>query len=296
MVSWRRHLAAANRSSETIRAYLDATTRLEEFLTERGMPLQVASLRREHVEAFIERQLKLHKPATAQLRYKSLQQFFRWLMDEGEITTSPMERMTPPKVVQRPPDVLSPTEVKQLLGTCDGSSFDGRRDTAIMTTFYDTGLRVSELVGLKLRSSDVPGSDVDLDRQLVFVVGKGDRARAVPIGAKAVKALDRYERLRATHPFAALPDYWVGSRGRLTVGGVQGMLARRAALAGIPHVNPHRLRHTFAHSWLVAGGNEGDLMALTGWQSRDMLSRYAASTAAERARESHKRLSPADKL
>ena len=241
--SFARHLRAGNRSPRTVTSYMESIGQLDRFLAHKGMPRDVSSIRREHVEAYIEDVLARYKPATAVVRFKSLQQYFRWLLEEGEITESPMARMRPPKVPHDPPAVLTQTEVRNLLKACEGNDFTDRRDAAIIALFYDTGLRLSELVNLKVNSTEVEGSDIDLDRQLVYVIGKGDRARVLGIGARTVKTLDRYLRVRSQHPDAEGPDLWLGRHGRMTQSGVQQMLRRRAAEAGLPHLNPHAFRH-----------------------------------------------------
>ena len=112
-----RHLRAGNRTPATVTSYMAAIRHLDTFLTARGMPRVVGAMRREHIEAFIEDQLARLKPASAANRYRSLQQFFKWLADEGELKESPMTRMKPPTVPETPPPVIREDEIRKLLAT-----------------------------------------------------------------------------------------------------------------------------------------------------------------------------------
>jgi site-specific recombinase XerD len=298
LTSYVRHLRAANMSPKTVLTYSEAVRQLGSFLLNRGMPTEVAKIRREHIEAFIEDLLGRYRPATAHNRYRGLQSFFRWLEEEGEVRETPMIRMKPPRVPETPPDILRVVDLRKILATCEpGRTLEDRRDAAILRFFMDTGARLAEVAGLRFDPHDPDATDVDLERALANLVGQGRRPRPVSIGVKTVRALDRYLRLRSKHPSAATPWLWLGRKGQFTASGIGQMVRDRGRQSGLGEaIHPHLLRHSWAHASMSRGMQETDLMRIAGWKSRSMVERYAASTGTERALAAQRKIGVGDDI
>lgn len=303
--SWLRSLRARNLSTNTQRIYRRAVESFTEYLTrydpagpdDRPAPAALegeAGIHREHIEAYITELMARTSPGNAHQHFRSLRTFFGWLVDEEELLRSPMRTMKPPRLPEVEVPVISDDDLKALFGTCKSTSFVDRRDRALMLMLLDTGGRLSEVTNRTQAA-------LDLDVNVLHVLGKGSRERPLPFGRTTAVAMDRYLRAAAKHIGRGLEPrdpLWISFKRRdgLTIWGVGEMVERRCKLARIGHIHPHQFRHTFAHQWKVGGGNEDALMRIMGWRSREMLSRYGASAGEERARRQHQDLSPGDRL
>lgn len=120
---FRRYLRAKNRAPKTVKTYEEAVQRFSAFLKENGMPQEVGNLTREHLESFIAHLIENNTASTAANRYRSLQAFMKFLVEDGEIKESPMARMSPPKIPEQSPPVLNEDALRKLPATCDGQTF-----------------------------------------------------------------------------------------------------------------------------------------------------------------------------
>jgi integrase/recombinase XerD len=186
--------------------------------------------------------------------------FTRFLLRERAVSADPCALVERPRIARRLPKVLVFDEIARILDAPEREGFRGLRDRALLQVMYAAGLRVSEVVGLKL-------DDVDRKKGLVSAFGKGGKRRLVPLGEPALDAVDAYLRVRGEHPRAAASSaLFLSPRcGPLTRQGVWKMLGGYARGAGVTKPSsPHKLRHSFATHLLEGGADLRSVQALLG--------------------------------
>jgi integrase/recombinase XerC len=232
------------------------------------------------------------KDTTQHAHARGIKTWLRWLVREGDLAVSPMERVAMPRLEHRIPAPFTPQEVHALLAACRRHLKLGARNYAIVLTLLDTGLRASEFCSLRV-------GDVDLRSGLAMVMGKGRKQRQVRVGAKARGAIVRM--LGWHQDTTAGTALWMGydvnghPRGALTTSGIQSVLRRLGQKAGVMPCSPHRFRRTFALWMLRDGCDLHTLRLMMGHSTLAVLQRYLA-LAGEDIERAHKLHSPADRL
>ncbi|MAB85012.1 MAG: tyrosine recombinase XerD [Cryomorphaceae bacterium] len=226
---------------------LDAYSRdLKNFsIYSQGLNETCLTVDKDLIRSFIQTLSKEGKSSRTQARMRSsLRTFFIFLKEEELIDISPIEGIATPQLERKLPIYLSIQEMNSLLAAIDRSQSQGERDNAIVETLYACGLRVSELIGLRMR-------DIYRKDEVLRIIGKGNKERVVPIYEKALKALDIYINEVRVHinPKKGFEDHvFLNQRGgSLSRVYIFKMISSLASLAGIKKkIGPHTIRHTFA--------------------------------------------------
>lgn len=232
-------------------------------------------------------------PRTVHHYYRALTAFFNWVMREGFLTKSPMSKV---KVAKPKSKVIRPytqEQIERMLAVCDwdckhNRKFIGSRNRAIILLLLDTGLRLSELTNIRLQ-------DINKDNGWIRVTGKGAAERVVRIGQVAQMALLQYLMHRSEN---GSHELWLTKEGcPLKVRGLQTAFQRVKDRAGTAENGGcHRMRHTFALSFLRADGNPFNLQYILVHNSLEMVRHYTATLGMEDALQAHIKASPADLL
>lgn len=247
-------------SENSIAAYLNDVSKLEEYFSER----EPVSITYPDLREFLNWYASDNQNPRTQARTLSgIRAFFRFLLIEGEINENPASLLESPKTGLRLPEVLSVTEIDRIVDSIDLSRPEGHRNKAIIETLYGCGLRVSELVSLRL-------TDIHFSEGFVVVTGKGNKQRLVPIGDKTLKEIDFY--LQKRKLLSVIHDQnilFLNRRGRkLTRAMIFEIIKDLAARAGIKkNISPHTFRHSFATHMIEAGADLRAVQEMLGHES-----------------------------
>lgn len=250
-------------AEHTLRAYATDAREFAAFLCAERGTLQPRDISAADVAAWLDAlRIQGRQPRTLARKLASVRAFTRFLVDAGVLTGDPAAVQTVPRAGRRLPNTLSRQEVEALLAQPDLSTPAGIRDRAMLELMYASGLRVSELIGLRF-------TDLDMEECLVRCVGKGNKERVVPFGEAALLCLKAYTEV-ARPKLLRYPDghVFVSPRGPLSRTGFWKIIKRCASSAGITSpVTPHVLRHSFATHLLDGGADLRVIQELLGHAS-----------------------------
>ena len=228
----------------------------------------------------------VRKPAsqtTANDYYRALHSFFNWLVREELISENPFINLKAPKVEKKVIQALTESEIESLLSLCSKKTALDIRNKAILSVLFDCGLRVSELASITIR-------DIDWEsRSILIRKGKGGKQRMVSMGSRTYKALWKYVN---SYRNGESDRVFINRNGeQLDTVGIQILIKRLGQKAKI-RVSPHKLRHTFAITYLRNGGDVFTLQYLLGHSTLQMTQRYLQSLNAADAANAHRKYSP----
>lgn len=268
-------------SANTQAAYQHDLLFLFHFLEDKGK--EVTEVKLEDLEAFA---AGLHDqgigPRSQGRILSGVRSFYRFLLLEGDVKDDPTELLPWPTIGEHLPEYLTTEEVDQLEASIDLSKWEGQRNKAIIETLFSCGLRVSELVNLKI-------SDVFFDEKFIRVLGKGNKERLVPISDEAIKQIQLwFVDRRQMKIKEGEEDYvFLNRRGHhLTRTMILIMIKRQAVAAGITKtISPHTLRHSFATALLKGGADLRAIQMLLGHERLETTEIYTHMEVSDLRRE-----------
>ncbi|MCD6178816.1 MAG: site-specific tyrosine recombinase XerD [Bacteroidales bacterium] len=274
MSAWKSHLVGFKNylrlekslSNNSIEAYLRDIEKLISYLELNQLNVQPQHLELEHLQNFLKWVAELGLGARSQARLISgIKAFYKYLILENYLKNDPTELLDSPKLGSKLPETLSIKEIDAMISQIDLSKAEGERNKAMLETLYGCGLRVSELINLKL-------SNIYVDEGFIRVIGKGDKERLVPIGSQALKQISIYVELSRVHLDIqrGYEDYvFLNRRGKVLTRNMVFIIIKDLAVRASIHKNisPHTFRHSFATHLVEGGANLRAVQEMLGHES-----------------------------
>ena len=285
-----RAVKVRNRSADTIVYYRRQLLNFRKILESQGISTRVDRITKAIIEQnFIEHSLEErgHKYTTIATRLRAIRAFFNWLVSEKVLKESPMQGIVISDV-DTEIETYSREQIIDLLRQPNLETFVGYRDYVIMTLFLETGVRLRELVDIKL-------NDLRMEDSQILINGKGAKLRLVPIQKKARRVLTNYLKIRGHSPSPYL--FITQDDGKMSRKAVQDRLAKYGRMSNITNVrnSPHTFRHTFAKMSVKNGANIFELQKILGHETLEMVRKYVNLFSSD-VLESHRKFSPIENL